>query len=159
VAVTKRSLISGELAGFLESGLSINVGTCDDTLQPDAVVAWAVQVHDDGARLTVFMHEQAARAMLQNLARQPRIAIAFDRPTSHRACQVKGTFVSTRRGKASERGLVERQVDGFFADLEGIGIPRAMSSGWKIWPCAAIELQVTEIFEQTPGPGAGEPLR
>ena len=56
--------------------------------------------------------------MLRNLKVHPEIAIAFDLPTSHRACQVKGCFVSTRRGKAAERAEVERQVDRF---LHGSG--------------------------------------
>ena len=97
--------------------------------------------------------------MLRNLKAHPEIALALDQPTSHRACQVKGRFVSTRRGKSTERAEVERQVNAFFTDLEAIGIPRAMVAGWKIWPCVAIELRVTQLFEQTPGPGAGEPLR
>jgi hypothetical protein len=34
-----------------------------------------------------------------------------------------------------------------------------MTAGWKFWPCVAIDLRVTELYEQTPGPGAGELLR
>ena len=157
--MTARRLISDELADFLESGLSINVATRDDELQPEGAMAWAARVHDDRSHLTVFLHEKSGRAMLRNLKVHPEIAIVFDQPTSHRACQVKGRFVSTRRGKAAERAEVERQLDGFFMDLEAIGIPRAMAAAWKIWPCVAIEMRVTQLFEQTPGPGAGEPLR
>jgi hypothetical protein len=157
--VAAKRLISDDIAGFLESGLSINVGTCDDDLQPDGAVAWAARVHDDRAHLTLFMHKEAAQAMLRNLTVHPEIAIAFDCPPTHRACQVKGRFVSTRAGKPAERTEVERQVDHFGADLEAIGIPRAMVAGWKVWPCVALEVRVTELFEQTPGPGTGEPLR
>src|SRR5262245_60749724 len=124
--MTVRAVISDELAVFLESGLSINVGTRDGELQPDGVIAWAARVHEDRAHLTLFLHKEAAQAMLKNLRKHPQIAVAFDRPTSHRACQVKGRFVSTRSGKAAERVEVERQMDGFSADLEGIGIPRTM---------------------------------
>src|SRR5262245_13615998 len=97
--------------------------------------------------------------MLRNLKSYPQIALDFDRPTSHRACQVKGLYVSSRRARAEERAEVERQLERFADDLEEIGIPRAMLSGWQAWPCTALEVRVTELFEQTPGPGAGEPLR
>jgi hypothetical protein len=157
--VTRSRLISDELAGFLESGISINIATRDDELQPDGAVAWAVRVHEDRAHLTLFLHKEAAAALMRNLKSHPEIAVAFDRPTTHRACQVKGRMVSTRPGKAAERTEVERQIEGFFADLEGIGIPRGMVAGFKTWPCVAIQMRVTELFEQTPGPGAGEPLR
>lgn len=151
--------ISGELARFLESGLAIVIATRDDELQADGAVAWAARVHDDPARLTVFLYEQAAREMLKNLKSHPEIAIDFDRPSTHRACQVKGLYLSSRRARAAERALVERQVDGFAAELETIGIPRAMTAGWKTWPCLALDLRVTHLFEQTPGPGTGEPMR
>ena len=151
--------IPDELAKFLESGLSITVATRDGELQPDGAVAWAARVHDDRDRLTVFLYEEAAREMLRNLKSYPQIAIDFDRPTSHRACQVKGRYLGSRRARATERSEVERQVESFASDLEAIGIPRAMTAGWKTWPCTALELRVTELFEQTPGPGAGAPLR
>ena len=150
--------ISDELTEFLESGLSIVVATRDGELQPDGAAACAVRVHDDRARLTVFLYERAARDMLRNLESHPGIALDFDRPTSHRACQVKGLYVASRRARAAERAVVERQVDAFATDLEAIGIPRAMMAGTKTWPCLALEVRVTELFEQTPGPGTGEPL-
>ena len=151
--------ISPELAEFLESGLAIVVGTRDGKLEPDGAVAWAVRVHESGDRLTVFLHEIAAREMLRNLKSHPEIAIDLDQPTSHRACQVKGTYRSSRRARPEERALVVRQLEGFAADLEAIGIPRRMTEGWKVWPCMALEVRVTQLFEQTPGPGTGGPLR
>jgi len=157
--VAAKSLISDELAAFIESGLSINVGTRDSEMEPDGVVAWAARVHDDRAQITIYLHNDAADAMLRNLRVHPEIAALFERPTSHRACQVKGRFLSARPAKASERAEVENQIGKFSTDLEAIGIPRAMSSGSQVWPCAAIQMRVSELFEQTPGPGAGKPLQ
>jgi hypothetical protein len=154
-----RRLISDELADFIESGLSINIGTGNAKREPDGAIAWAAQVHDDRSQLTLYLHKEAAKAMLRNLRAHPEIAVLFELPTSHRACQVKGRFVSTRPAKKTERAEVERQVDGFFSDLEGIGIPRTLLAELEIWPCVAIQMRATELFEQTPGPGAGEPLR
>jgi len=156
---TEKTLISDELKAFLESGLSIVIATRDGELQPDGAVAWAARVTDGGAGITLYLHDAAARQMLRNLKRYPEIAIDFDLPTSHRACQVKGVYLSSRRAKAGERGEVERQLEAFAADLEEIGIPRAMLTGWEAWPCTAFDLRVTELFEQTPGPGTGEPLK
>lgn len=152
------SRISDELAEFLSSGLSIVVATRDAALQPDGVAACAARVHEDRARLTVWFYEEAAAEMLRNLRQHPEIALDFDLPTSHRACQVKGTFVGSRPAREDERAEVDRQLDAFAEDLEKIGIPAAAFAGWKSWPCTAFEIRVTELFEQTPGPGAGEPL-
>jgi hypothetical protein len=156
--VTTRPPISEPTAAFLEAGLSITLATRDGELQPDGAAAWAARVHEDRTRLTLFLYEEAARGLLPNLKAHPEIAAVFDQPTTHRACQVKGRFLSARRARAAERGEIERQADGFAAELEAIGIPRVMTGGWKRWPCTALEMQVTHLYEQTPGPGAGEPL-
>lgn len=151
--------ITGELATFLESGLSIVLASRDDDLQPDGAVAWAARVHEGGERLTVYLHELAAAEMLRNLERHPALALDFDLPTSHRACQVKGNFVALRPAREDERGTVEAQVEGFVSDLEKIGIPRESGPEWPVWPCMALEVEVDQLFEQTPGPGTGGPLR
>ena len=151
--------ITNELAQFLESGLSIILATRDSELQPDGAAGCAVRVHEDGTGLTVFLNEDSAKHMLRNLKSHPEIAIDLDLPTTHRACQVKGVYVSSRRARAAERAEIDRQIASFAADLEAIGIPRAMFAELKTWPCTALEMRVTELYEQTPGPGAGEPLR
>ena len=101
----------------------------------------------------------AARAVGDRLERIPEIAIVLDQPTSHRACQVKGTFLSARPAGTEERAEVERQVGLFRADLEGIGLPSAMTAGWTFWPAVALRVRVEHVYEQTPGPGTGGPLR
>lgn len=151
--------ITTSLAGFLESGLAITVATRDAQLQPDGAWAWAARVEKDLTHMTLFFFEQAAPDVLRDLKCCPWIAAVLDRPTSHRACQVKGTFVSSRPGRPSERKLVERQVEALRADLERIGLPLALTAGWTYWPSVALRVRVEQLFEQTPGPGAGEPMR
>lgn len=154
-----KPLMNDEFAAFLESGLSIVVGVRDDALRPDGARAWALKVHEDRAHVTTYLLSKAAPALLEILRSHPEIAMAIDRPTDARACQVKGVFVASRRARVAERSEVERQVEGFLTHLEALGIPRALTGGWEFWPCVAIDLRITEIFEQTPGPGAGEPMR
>ena len=156
--VQAKPLISQQIAAFLESGVALVVGTRDGELQPDGAGALAVRVAEDGAHLTLYLFEAAARDMLRNLERYPEIAIDCDSPTTHRACQVKGIYRSHRAATDAERPSIDRQIDAFAADLEAIGIPRAMTTAWQVWPCMALELLATQIFEQTPGPGTGEPI-
>jgi hypothetical protein len=156
--VSAKRLISKEIAEFVESGVAIVVGTRNGELEPDGAAALAVRVEPDRDHLTVFLYEEAGRAMLRNLKSYPEIALDIDSPITHRACQVKGVYLSSRPADEAERPLIERQTDGFGTELETIGIPKAMTDGWKTWPCLALEVRVTQLFEQTPGPGTGEPL-
>jgi hypothetical protein len=157
--VDEKRLISKEIAEFIESGVAIVVGTRNGDLAPDGAAAWAARVAPDGVRVTVYLYEEAGHAALRNLRSYPEIALDIDSPITHRACQIKGLFVSSRIATEAERPLVERQIDDFGTELETIGIPRAMTEGWKTWPCLALEIRATQLFEQTPGPGTGEPLR
>jgi hypothetical protein len=150
--------IGEELAAFLRSGLAITVATRDGELQPDGAWGWAVEVEDGGREILLYLYEAAAAAMLRNLERHPEIAAVLDQPTSHRACQVKGRFLSARPALPAERATVERQVEAFRRDLEAIGIPPRLSADWKVWPAVALRVEVQEVFEQTPGPGTGGPL-
>ncbi len=154
-----KSLVSEANAEFLESGLSITVACRDADLEPEGGLAWAASVHEEADRLTLYLYEAAGRDLLKHLESQPAIAILFDQPMTHRACQVKGTFLSSRPARADERAEVERQVEGFILQLEGIGIPRAMCAGWLTWPCLAFDVRIEQLFEQTPGPGTGGPLK
>lgn len=156
--VKTKPLIAKDLAVFLESGLSFTVATRDDELQTTGIRAWAARVRRDRTGLTLFLHAPAAAATLRNLERHPELAVCVDRPSDNCACQLKGRFVAARPARAAERAEVERQFANFQAELEAIGIPRAMTAGWAHWPCVAVGMLVTELYEQTPGPGAGEPL-
>ena len=150
--------IPDDLAAFLESGIAIVAATRDGDLQADGAVAWAAKVHEGGASLTVYFHEQAAREMQRNLGAHPEIALDFDQPSTHRACQVKGRCTGSRPAREDERALVTRQVEGFANELEKIGIARTVATAWSTWPCTAIDVKVAQLFEQTPFPGTGGPL-
>ena len=149
-------MISDVVADFLQGGLSMFVATRDAELEPHGARGWAVVVDDDRQHLTVYVHRAAARWLLSDLAENGQIAVAFTRPTDHRAFQVKGVTVATRPARAEEKPVVMRQVDGFLGELVAVGIPPAMVRNWKTWPCVAVQMRVTDVFEQTPGPRAGE---
>ena len=155
MATKTKSPINEELARFLESGLAITVATRDGDLQPDGAWAWAVRVEGGGSHLTVFLHEDGAAAMVRNLEDHPEIAVVLDRPTSHRACQVKGVYVASRPAHPEEREEIARQVEAFRDDLGSIGLPAGLTAGWVLWPATALQIRVTDVFEQTPGPGTG----
>lgn len=151
-------MIDQQLAGFLEGGVGIHIGTRDEEFQPNGARAVAVKVEDDGAHLIVYVTKVAAARLLPDLESNGQAAVVFSRPTDDRSCQVKGVFVSSRAARANERPFVMAQWDRFLEQLERVGIPRAAFEGWVTWPSLAIRLRATALFEQTPGPGAGAPL-
>jgi hypothetical protein len=149
-------LITGELAQFVEQGIGIYIGTRNDALEPNGARAVAARV--DGAELVVYLADVAAERILPDLRSNGHAAVTFGRPVDERACQVKGTVVAVRPARDDERALIDAQWEGFTRQLEAIGVAREARSAWPTWPATAIALKPTAIFEQTPGPSAGQQL-
>lgn len=152
-------MLTEDVASFLASGLSLNVATASRDLEPNGTRAFAAVVEPDRLHVVVFVHAVAAPTLLRDLGENPRLALTFGRPADHRTAQLKGTFLGSRPASDDDRPEVERQAEGFARSLEGIGIARAAMTGWNPWPATALRMRVEAIFEQTPGPGAGEPMR
>jgi hypothetical protein len=151
-------MIDLELAAFLQEGIAIQLGTRNDRLEPNGVRVVAVAVEGDGRHLVAYVPTDAAPQVLPDLESNGQAALVFARPPDERACQVKGTFTGARRASDTERASVEAQWSRWLDRLATIGVPRATLEPWITWPCTAIRLRVTAIFNQTPGPNAGAPL-
>ncbi len=151
-------MIDRELAGFLEEGLGIHIGTRTADLKPNGARVLAVKVDDDGLHVVVYMAKVASRRILPDLASNGQAAISFGRPIDERAVQVKAQFVSTRAATTRERAFISAQWERFLVNLEEIGIPRGGAENWTLWPAVAIRVKATALFNQTPGPGTGAPI-
>jgi hypothetical protein len=152
-------MIDTELAAFLQEGIAIQLGTRNARLEPNGARVVAVTVEGDGRHLVAYVPDAAAPQVLPDLEANGQAALVFARPPDERACQVKGTFTSARPASEAERAGVLAQWDRWLDRLASIGVPRATLEPWITWPCTAIRLRVTAIFDQTPGPNAGAPLR
>ena len=151
--------IEPDMAAFLQEGLPIHIATRNADLQPSGARVTAVKVHADHQHIVAFVPKVSAAPILADLAANGQVALGFVRPADVRACQVKGVFVESRAVTARERAFVMEQYERRHASLEVVGYPRAGTTKWRMWPCVAVRLRVTALFSQTPGPGAGAPLR
>jgi hypothetical protein len=151
-------VIDREFAAFLEEGIAIQLGTRNERLEPNGVRVVAVAVDEDGTHLTAYVTEPSAARVLPDLETNGQAALVFARPPDERACQVKGVFAGARPATAAEKRAVLDQADRWLARLESIGFPRAAWEHWDSWPCVAIRVRVTALFNQTPGPNAGAAL-
>ena len=152
-------MIDKELAAFLQEGIAIQIGTRNARLEPNGACIVAVKVEDDGQHVVAYVPKLAAQQVVPDLEANGQAALVFARPPDERACQVKGVFIDARAARSSERPFVIGQWDRWLTRLEGIGYPRAAAENWQTWPCVAIRVRVTALFNQTPGPGAGAALK
>lgn len=152
-------MIDRALAGFLEEGLAIHVATRDAALVPDGTRAAAIKAEEDGRHVTVYVPTATAKdRVLPNLEANGQIAVVLVRVRDERSCQLKGVFADARQATGHEEPFVMEQWDRFIQNIEQIGLPRAVTGHWTMWPCLAVRFEVTSLFDQTPGPKAGAKL-
>lgn len=152
-------VIPKEIAELFESGVSLLIGTRDAKLVPEATRGCGAVVHACRTQLTVFIPDTAGRIALANLKDNGKIAVNFSSVLDHKALQVKGKLVDTRPAREDEREILLRYHAAFTEVLYLVGIPRSVTRLLDDWPCTAVTFEVTDIFHQTPGPGAGERLK
>ena len=151
-------MIGEELAAFLQEGIAIQIGTRNDRLEPNGTRVVALKVEDDGRHVVAYVPKLGAPYVLPDLEANGQAALVFARPPDERACQVKGVFTGARPARPSERAFISDQWNRWMERLGSIGFPPAAAENWQTWPCVAIRLRVTALFNQTPGLNAGAAL-
>lgn len=149
-------MIPPAMVQLLETGVSVVVGTRDAALMPECTRAWGILVGRDRASVTIFLTETISRKTLENLKDNGLIAISCTRPTDHLACQLKGRLRAMRPATASDRARSRTWHREFSAELIAIGVPAGVCEAWITEPALALDIEVTDVFHQTPGPGTGE---
>jgi hypothetical protein len=152
-------MIPAKVVHFLEERASIGIaGTRDGNLVPcgHRVCGW--QVGAAGRTLTALIPDSSVPRLLEDVRDHGPIAATFEEIGTHETYQVKGRYVSHRpvgpadieiANRARERfakGLRSQMPDEQMAALVKASIPA---------PGVAVEIEVQEVFVQTPGPGAG----
>ena len=149
-------MISSSIVKLLQTGVSVVVGTRDSALMPECTRAWGIRVGKDRASVTIFLTEAISQQTLRNLHDNGRIAISCTRPTDHMACQLKW-YVRTIR-HVTKRDVEQSRAwhREFLEELVAIGAPSSLVEAWITEPALAVEVNVTDVFHQTP---AREPAR
>jgi hypothetical protein len=152
-------LLPRELVDFVESGVSMALGTVGEGLVPECVRVCGASVAPDRARLTLLVGDAIAGRTRANIEAGSRVAVTFSRIYDHRTVQVKGRAIAVRAGTEADHAIATRYVSAFAEALHPTGLGRAYVRRLRIWPLVAIDVEVDALYQQTPGPGAGEALR
>jgi hypothetical protein len=86
------------------------------------------------------------------------VAVVCTEPLSHDSVQIKGVTRGVRLAPPADQAFVADRLEGFADVLQELGLPRRVTRSVAHWPAFAIAVSVEQVFEQTPGPKAGNPL-
>ncbi|MFN0006726.1 MAG: hypothetical protein ACKVXR_02370 [Planctomycetota bacterium] len=151
------ALVPPDLAEFLESGISILVGSRDARMSPEGMRAMGARIEPGGGELTVFLPKATAELTLANARENGRIAVCFA-SIDHRSYQIKGRMVAVREADEGDRREIERFRAALAQLFGSIGMPPRLTYRLSHWPAHAMRVAVESVFLQTPGPDAGVPV-
>jgi hypothetical protein len=142
-----------DLITLTTAGASTVVGTADRSGAPRATRGWAILTTGDRrVRVTMSADDPTSVANLDG----GMIAITVCDVRTLRARQLKGRVVSTGAPTPADLDLVEEQTAVFFRAVhETDGNPLEMLERFRPATMLTVDVEVTDVFDQTPGPIAG----
>ncbi|MBK7774725.1 MAG: hypothetical protein IPI43_11405 [Sandaracinaceae bacterium] len=143
-----------DIAEFLKVGLGVLVATRSEQLVPHCVSGAALSLTGP-EHAVVFLPQYEAAPAIANVSANGAIAVVIEQPTTHRGIQLKGRATAVRDTTPGEEAEIAAFVGRTLAEYAMIGLAPAVIARMVFTPCKAVEFTFTDVFEQTPGPGAG----
>jgi hypothetical protein len=156
------SLIDADHAAFVQRGVSISAAACGRNNMPSQSRAKGCRLSYDRLTLTLFFSASQAADLLRDIRDNGAIAVVFSEPPTHRTVQLKGKDARVSPMLDGDLRIVESYCDAFVQSLEPLGYsPPTIRTMLAYRPddLVAVSFTPAQAFSQTPGPGAGEPLR
>jgi hypothetical protein len=138
--------------------MSVLIGTVDADGVPSCCRGIALSTKDNFDTVTVYVPAATSQETLANVATTRRIAVVCTEPLSHDSVQIKGVTRGVRIAPPEEQAFVVDRLESFADALQDFGLPRRLTRSMAHWPAFAIDLSVEQVFEQTPGPKAGNQI-
>ena len=156
--------LSPDIETFIQSGVSIMLGTRDSDLVPELVRAWGPRVGRDRTSVSLCVAGGVSARTLENLQNNGRVAATFASPGNSTAIQMWGRCIQAGPAAQQDLAAVEAHRDAFVELNKGLGVPRAFIEALWQRELGGSQQMVTlcfiaeQVFNQTPGPDAGSPL-
>jgi hypothetical protein len=150
-------MLTEDVLSFLRSRPIAMVGSRDRELRPTLCEAMLAEITE--THVVAAVPEHLASNLAENVADNGRGSVLVARaPGDHRSVQLKGKlsqFEPARR----RPDLAERIADAL-EEAFALFMPREQVRPYLLafagQPTVAVRLDVEEVFDQTPGPGAGQ---
>jgi hypothetical protein len=146
-----------DLPQFLESVVAIVVATSDESLKPEVTRGWGMRVLEGGETIAVSVDRLPSQRTLENLRNHDRIALACIRP-NYVARQLKGRCLEVVEPSEADLQAVERHRSFYLETGRVYELPEnTLRLHWTD-DVVTLHCRIEELFDQSPGPGAGRAL-
>jgi hypothetical protein len=156
-------VLGADHVAFLSgAAISSALAARDASNQPSLANALGVRVQPDQRVLEVFVDGERASELLRDLRSGSPVALVSSEPKSHRTIQVKGPRADIGPLAQGDEAFVASRVDAIVKHIVPLGYyDAALRAYFAFTPAALLKVvfTATAAFLQTPGPGAGAPLK
>ena len=146
------------LRAWLQEPVAVQLATVGDDLAPQSVRGFGVRLDDDGT-LSVGLVDAQAPALLKALRKAGTVAVNLTHPTTFRGRQLKGRLVEIEEPSEDAANAAREYFARFVLLLAKIGLtPEQCRGMFHTSATRWIRMRPEELFDQTPGVGAGARL-
>jgi hypothetical protein len=153
-------LIPGKLIRFLEHDANVAfAGSRDGDLVPfgHRVSGW--RVGTDHRTVTILFPDEVLPRLVESLQQNGELAVTVEAFPSHETYQFKGHYLRHREIDDGDVEAADRLRGRWVKSNRMFShTPEDVLKGFVSPPSLAVDIEVLEIYLQTPGPGAGTRL-
>ncbi|WP_051304986.1 hypothetical protein [Chitinilyticum litopenaei] len=126
-------------------------------------VCWGMGglVHDDRKTVSVWLHRDHSGQLIADIRDTSRISAVFSVPFTNVSFQLKGENATVRLARTDDALILQRHCGNMVRELELVQFGELFARTVFEYPLQdlmAVDFTISAMFEQTPGPRAGQPL-
>ena len=156
-----RNMLSPDIADFIQQGVAAAVSCCDKDLRPSMARVVGTRVTSDFSLITVLVLRNINTTLLRDAQPGCHLAAVFCLPENERAIQIKGRVVAVETPQPDDWPMISAHRIAFADQIEPKGYAREFSDYYHAAEEAdlvALSFVPEALFEQTPGPQAGQSM-
>lgn len=153
--------LPAEWTDHVADGVSVQLGSCSAAGVPGICRALGAELRRDGS-MRVLVARRHGPDVLDAIADTALLAAVLSSPTSHRTLHVKGRDATVQPAVPADAGLIRARRDALLRALQPLGPLNGVSMApvydAPIDEVFAVCFSLSGAWNQTPGPGAGQPI-
>ncbi|EWY38967.1 hypothetical protein N825_10635 [Skermanella stibiiresistens SB22] len=158
----RQSTLSDAVRAFITGAVSINVAAPTAGSGAPAVNrALGCEVEASGGKVTVYLCRTAAGTLLDSLEAGAPVAVVFTEPSTHKSLQIKSGGAVVAPADMAAMAVLERYRQIFGVEIQPLGFGPAFNAALLSHgegTVTAVTFHPDDVFTQTPGAQAGDPL-
>lgn len=154
-------MIDDALFALITQRCDVVLSSCSEAGLPSLCWGMAGRLLDDRRTVEAWVREDHARQFLADARATGRVAAVFNEPYTSIAVQFKGRDARVQAAVQDDEDFLRTHVNHMVHELDRVGFDERFARAvfeqpWSV--LGVVRFTAAQVFVQTPGPRAGQPL-